>query len=175
MRKDEPRARNQSSEALPTTILSARITTIELAELLGLSPQRVRQLKSEKVLVSVERNRWNLSDSVRSYLTYRERLDQERTASAVVTRVQDARADEIQLRVLERSRALVKHAQDEAMTIIDRIIGSLKADLYAMPARITADLNIRHRLEMDIDNILTAAAKRAQEQCDKSAEEGGEQ
>lgn len=170
MRKGDPVARDRPSEALPAGILSARISTNQLAELLGVSSQRVRQLKVEKVLVSGERNRWPLAESVRAYLTYRERLDQERTSSAVVTRVQDARADEIELRVLERSGALVKHARDEALAIVDRVIGGLKADLYAMPARITADLHVRHRLEMDIDAILTAAAKRAQKQSENSAE-----
>ena len=74
------------------------------------------------------------------------------------TRVQAARAREIELRTAQRAHILCE--TDEALALLDDVFGMLKADLMGLPAMVTRDLEIRSEIEKGVNEILNRTAKR---------------
>lgn len=146
----------------PAGIIETIASTTELAALFGLSTRRVRQLESEGHIASDGRNRYRLGPAIKGFIAFKESTFEARMAGAVNDRLREARADAIEIENMRRSSALIASAQAEIEAIIDQVLGPLKADLYAVPARVTADLNVRLRIEQEIDRVLTEAAKRAE-------------
>lgn len=159
--------RKAASAAIMETIAS----TTQLAALLGLTTRRILQLEAEGHIASDGRNRYRLGPAIKGFIAFKESTFEARTAGAVNDRLREAKAEAIEMENLRKSRALIASAQAEIEAIIDQVLGPLKADLYAVPARVTADLNVRLRIEKEIDRALMEASKRAK----KSSEEVGDE
>lgn len=156
-------AAKKPSEPKPSPISEVVVSTADLAALLDLSSRRIRQLESEGHLKSGGRNRYALGPALRSYLAFKESTFEARTAGAVNDRLREARAEAIEIDNIRKSDALIASARAEIDALIDEVLGPLKADLYSIPARVTADLRIRHRIEIEIDRVLAEAAKRTEQ------------
>lgn len=126
----------------------------EIARHLFISRERVRQLVSEGVLVR-QADGFDLDDCRRRYI---ERLRDHRPQSDAAEAVRLARAREIEIRTAERLRKLVDVDEVEATFV--EIVGGLVSDLLAVPARCTRDLDMREKIEAEIDAVRNRAADR---------------
>lgn len=128
---------------------------------LDLTKQRVGQLVDENVFARLSDGSFDLDACRVAYIRWL-RSDERRASKAVTTsRFQEARAADLEQRTAERNKDLLKQAQAEAISVIDEFYGGLRSDLMAIPARVTADIALRRRIEDGIDDAFGASAKRS--------------
>lgn len=139
------------------------ISTKNFAEMQGISIRRVQQLVAQGFLPSSGHGELLVPAAFRGFVDHRV---QNEIAKLPIQndggqRVRDARAADIELRTAERKRAHIVEAQAEAVAVIDEYAGQLRSDLMAIPARVTADIAMRRRMEDEIDEAFGAAGDRA--------------
>jgi phage terminase Nu1 subunit (DNA packaging protein) len=87
-----------------------------------------------------------LIEFIQGFLRYREELQKRRrTRSSVATRLQEARAIEIELRTARDAGELIE--MSAAIALAQSIAGETRAVFGALPARFTRDLEMRAKLE----------------------------
>jgi hypothetical protein len=149
---------------------ASRNNTISLeqaAKLLKKSPQFVMQLRRDGWIPPPP---YTVVGVVHGYVDYKEDADRRATKSAGESRVKDARAEEIEMRILEKSNALLRNAQQEIVALVDVYGGPLRSDLLSIPARVTKDLPLRRRIENEINGAFGAAAKRLANELARESE-----
>lgn len=134
------------------------VRTKSLAVVLGVSERRVQQLADTGVIRAVARNTWALAECVQRVIDHYKGTP---AKSDAAERLTTAKAEAMELANIAKSRALIKEAEARTLEMVDDLIGPIKGDLFAIPARVTADLQIRLRIEREIDAVLQAAAKRS--------------
>lgn len=155
------------------------LTTAQAAALLDLSGERIRQLAAQGYIETRGKGRYPLIAVVQGYARFLRDEDRKSTKVASLSRVQDARARELEIKIAERERRLVNI--DEATGALDEIVGAVRGNLSAVAARCTRDLQLRKTIETEIDTALNGATKllRAQAHAlrtggDPVADEAGE-
>jgi hypothetical protein len=143
------------------------------AALLKCTPRWIQMLAKEGWIAKADRGRYPLVGLIHGYIDWRDDADKRATRKQSENKVRDAKADLVQLQIEERSRKLVDEARTEALATCDLVIGGIRSDLVSLPARITSDLAMRQRIETAIDDVLRAAAKRAQDAA-SGDDEGGD-
>lgn len=138
--------------------LDAEITTPEACKLLGITSEWLRQVSKQGYYSQVSRGRWRLKEVVQGYLRYLQAEERRTTKTAADSRVRDARAAEIELRTAERMRQVIR--TDESIAIVDAIIGAMRTEADGIGARCTRDLDMRHKIESEIDDTLRRASGR---------------
>ena len=137
------------------------VSTGELAEILGIGERQVQSLAKKGVLSKLAHGRWAVGANVRAYLDHRIESEVSRVLrDPGEARVRDLRAQEIELRIEERSGALIAGAVNEAIDILTEIAGPLRSDMLSIPPRVTKDLSLRRVLENEILDVFGVAAKR---------------
>lgn len=135
-----------------------QVSTADLALILGISDRRVQQLETTGVLRKVEHGEWDLPEAVQAYV--RHRLQAKRKQSPAGGKADEklkaAKAAREELKLAVEERALIPTA--EAIATIDDAIGTIRAGLAGVPARITRDMALRDRVETEIDVVLGRAA-----------------
>lgn len=139
----------------------AVVSTETGGRLLGLTAERVRQLAKEGAIAKQGRDRFRIFDLVQGYLSFLRDEDRQSNKSAADAKLQAKRVELADLRILRESKALQAAAQAEGLAVIDEFAGGLKSDLMAMAARVTDSLELRRKIEENIDVAFGAAAKRA--------------
>lgn len=150
-------------------------TTISVeiaARLLKVTARRVQQLVKEGWIKQSRRGEYTVIEVVHGYIDFRDDVDRSAQQKSANTRVSDKRAEEIEMRIARETKSLQADARAEALAVTDIIIGGIRTDLIALPARFTADLAQRRKLESLIDDVLRAAAKRASDEANGSSEDG---
>jgi len=143
----------------PADPCRAVISTARAAKLLGdLTSVRVRQLIAEGYIEKAGRDRIVIETAVLGYLRFRNDDDRRSSKTASASRVQDARAREIDLKVAEREGRVVDLT--EHMDLFAECFGALKAGLAGIPARLTRDMSLRRKIEQEIDDVLRQCADR---------------
>jgi len=147
------------------------ITTADASQLLALTEARLRALENDGWIERIGPNQWPLVATMQGYLGFL-RADGRRTSkSAAESRVRDARAREIEIRVAERIRRLIQI--DDALETLDAVCGAVRTELAGLPARITRDLSIRNKIEQEANESLTRIADRFEQEAD-TLRKGGE-
>ena len=91
--------------------------------------------------------------------------DERRSAkSAADSRVRDARALEIELRIAERSRELIP--VEDALNDMAELAGMVRSELAGLPARLTRIVAERQKVETEIDGVLSRLSQRAAEKAE---------
>jgi hypothetical protein len=151
-------------------------TTAQLAACWSVTKQRVGQLVAEGWFKPLDGHRglFNWMDANSGHARYMRDEGRRTTKSAAESRVRDARAEEILLRVGLRSGDLMEHAEHTA--IIDEVVGLFRSELSGLPARLTRDLQERGRIEQVVYDILERISARAAEAArnDPVARSGGD-
>lgn len=150
-------AAKRPAKAAPDPCL-AEVSTARAAKLLGVTPVRIRQLIAEGYIAKTGRDRIVLEVAVQGYLRFRNDDNRRSSKSASASRVQDARAREIDLKVAEREGRLVDIV--EHIDLFAEVFGALKAGLAGVPARLTRDMSFRRKIEQEIDDVLRQCADR---------------
>ncbi|ACL57434.1 hypothetical protein [Methylobacterium nodulans] len=125
------------------------------------SDETILKLARASVIKRYGKGRYRLREALVARLRYLQDEQRRATKSAGESRLKDKRAEEIDMRLEERSGALINEARAEALAIVDEFAGPLRADLMSIPARVTKDLALRRQIETHIDDAFGAAAKRA--------------
>lgn len=129
-------------------------TRVELAQAWRVVHQRVGQLVAEGVIKPLEAHRgfFDWSEATGCYVSWLREQDRRSSKSAAESRVRDARAEEIMLRVRLRAGDLMQRS--EHVDILDEVVGMFRAELSGLPARLTRDLQERGRIEQAVNDIL---------------------
>lgn len=125
------------------------IDTATAAALVKITPTYVRKLSRDGWFKSAGRDRWHLVDVVQGYISCLKDEGRRTSRSASASRVQDARAKEIELKVAREDRSIID--TDEALAAADRMAGAYLESVSGLPARITRNQSERQRLEKIFD------------------------
>jgi hypothetical protein len=137
---------------------SGTITVEVAAKLLMVSTERVRQLAKDGYIQRPAKNTYPLVGVVQGYIRFLKDEERRTSKSASANRVADARAREIELRTAERANELIE--TDEALAVLDDLLGTCKAEMAGIPARITRDVSLRRKIKTEIDDAFLRASAR---------------
>jgi hypothetical protein len=151
-------------------IESLEVTGGILAKFLGFTSGRVSQMDREGIVHRTASGKFLLAESVRNYVAWARDETRRSSSSATLSRVQEARAKEIEQRTAERSRQLIP--MEEARAMVIDVVGGLRAELDGLPAGITRDLALRKKIEKTLNGIFTRAADRLEKQADAAETDG---
>jgi hypothetical protein len=135
----------------------ARLTVEQASALLLCSSAWIRRLEGEGVLRRVD-GRFRLVDLVHNYLKHARDAERRSGKAAVINRVAEARAREIEVRTRLRERSLIEI--DDALGALDGIVGVMLTELSEMPAR-TRDLAARRVIEASVRGVRQRIADKA--------------
>ena len=138
--------------------IAAIVTSAKMAQLLGFSRSQFERISAAGGIKPRSPNCWPVIETFQGFLRYARGEYRRTTKTAMRSRVQAARAREIELRIAERSHKLVDI--DEAYALLDDVFGGFRSDLGGLPATVTRDLNIRRDIERGVNEILNRTAKR---------------
>jgi hypothetical protein len=137
----------------------------QAARLLMISEERIRQLVKQGYVPKPEKRGFvQLVGAVQGYLRYLKDDERRSTKSAADSRVRDARALEIELRIAERSRELIP--VEDALNDMVELAGMVRSELAGLPARLTRIVAERQKVETEIDGILSRLSQRAAEKAE---------
>jgi hypothetical protein len=137
------------------------VTASILALALGISRKRVEQLAGDGAIPRLGKGRFPLLASIAGYVAWLKDEQRRVAKSAGNSRINDARAAEIEVRTAERLKTLQGLGRDEGLAVVDAVLGPMRSDLQSVPARVTKDLALRRRLEGVLNGVLDSAADRA--------------
>lgn len=137
------------------------------AQLIMVTPRWVQKLAKDGWIPKAERGRYSLIGVVQGYINFLKDEARRASKSAADSRVRDARAREIELRVARQQADLIAYA--EHVAILDEIIGHIRAEMDGAPARITRDLTVRQELQGIIHDCLDKASRRLQQAAEEHA------
>ncbi len=140
---------------------AGEVNTKTAAMLLMITPARVGQIEKEGYFAKAGRDRYRLIDLVQGFIKYLRDDARRNSASAASQALQAAKAREVEARVAEREKRQERAGQQAALDAVDDLLPPLKADLFAIPARATADLATRRKVEDLIDAAIAASGDRA--------------
>ena len=138
------------------TSRSGQIPIVQAAKLLMITEQWVRQLIRKGYIEKVARGEVGLVNAVQGYIRFLKDEERRVSKSAAANAVQTARAREIELRIAKEEARLIDY--DEAMAVLDVVVGTYKAQFAGLPARVTRDHALRDSIENEIDDIFTRVA-----------------
>ena len=138
--------------SIPETINAAT-----LADMLGISANRVSVLAAEGVLTKAGRGKYVLADSLRGYIAYAKDnpTGRKRHASDQKHRLTAAQADLAELKLAQANGDLLPAA--EVAREWQGIVVDLRARLLAMPARVAAALGLERAEAAALDAEVRAA------------------
>ena len=104
-----------------------------------------------------------LVEFVQGFLRYREELQKRRrTRSSTATRLQEARATEIELRTARDAGELIE--MSAAIALAQSIAGETRAVFGALPARITRDPELRAKIEQAVNEGFNTLADKLEKE-----------
>ncbi|MDB5596256.1 MAG: hypothetical protein JWM36_3217 [Hyphomicrobiales bacterium] len=131
----------------PSTEISGR----RLAQILGLTAARVRQLASDGVIPRKGRDLFDLEGAIAGYVGFLKADQRRANANPAQDAVRDARAEEIKQRIAEKARTLIPAA--EAAEALDEITSVYISALDGLSARFTRDAKLRRQLQEKVEQI----------------------
>lgn len=140
-----------------------KVSSAQLATVLGLTERRVQQLEAESVFTNVgngRSKRFVLADAVQA-LVKKSEMDARNAAPAAGTSRESFEAERARKLKLQNDQAdaLLVDTND-ALAGIDHIFGEVRTALAGIPARATDDLVLRRQIEDAIDATLGDLAGR---------------
>lgn len=138
------------------SITNVVISRAEAAKLIGKSPRWINQLVNDGFVKQAQPGLYKPADVAKGFAASILDDKQKKSRSGTLATVQTARAREIDLRVAQKERKLI--GIDEAIDLVDEVLGTLKSDFDGAAAGITRDQNLRVQIEGKIDEILKRAS-----------------
>lgn len=149
-------------KTMPEAAISVdKVSVSSLAKILGITERRVQRLETESVLKKTARGRYPLSGSVQAYMIFKVQSEVSRAKRDETTpgeRVKLERARKLKLENDQTESKLI--ALTDVLICLDATLGPLKSSLSGVPARVTNDVPLRHRIENAIEVVLNDLSKR---------------
>ncbi len=137
----------------PVAGLPEAIGAGALGRMLDVSAQFLGNLlRDGHIHRAAQHGHYQLEASVRGYVHFLRENRKTTSKTAAAQRLQEARADEVQLRVAERQRELIPIEDAEAA--LDHLLGTVRAELAGLPARVTRDLPTRRLIDRGLNDAL---------------------
>lgn len=134
-----------------------KVGSRELAEMLGLSVQRVNQLAKEKIITKEGRS-FDLFVVISEYIQYKGATDETINFNYQRARLEKLKADRVELEILERRQILVPH--DMLNQAVIKLLTEVKATLRGIPQRVSGKLK-RAKTEAQIKSVLNLEINKA--------------
>lgn len=141
--------------------LDARVSIRQAAELLGVTPQWIRDLGKQGYIDGIERASVPLMAAVQGFIKFRADDDRRTSKTAAASAVQQARAREIELRIARESGKVIELEDTE--TAFANILGALRSELAGVPAASTRDLALREVIDGHLNDAIARARDRFRE------------
>ncbi|TIM09152.1 hypothetical protein [Mesorhizobium sp.] len=128
-----------------------------LGKLLGITDRWVRDLEKQGVLKRKARGQYDPCECVQAFVGWKTRTEVAKQSDVRDT-LREAREREIAQRIAIKDHRLIDLAEHDA--ICDEVFGALKSELLGLPARTTRDLDLRQKLEIEINGALNRTSDR---------------
>jgi hypothetical protein len=122
------------------------------SKLLMITPQWFNRLKRDGWIKQVGKNRYRVIDVVQGYIKYLQDENRRAQKSAAASRVQDARAAQIEMQTARDLGKLVD--VEDVLTWQSEILGTLSRELTGVPAASTRDLALRAEIEKQVNGAI---------------------
>lgn len=139
----------------------AGVLQTAIAKHLDITQSRVAQFVADGTFVKLPNGKLDKDDCRIRYIRWLRDETRKSSQSVAASRVQDARAAEIELRIQTKKGTLMAQAEATAIAVCDELFGPLKPDILAIPPRLTRDIALRQQFEDQIETAFNAAADRA--------------
>jgi hypothetical protein len=150
-----------AKSAKPVSIDAIELNSTQAAKLLGITQQYFNQLVRDEWIKPVGKNRYRLPSVVQGYKAFLQDEGRRTQKSAAASRVQDARASQLEL---QNARELGKLIEIEDVLLWQsEILGRLRTELTGVPAASSRDLDVRAEIEKQVNAAI--------ERCRRSFEE----
>lgn len=138
-------------------VAGLRLGLIDSATLVGLSPKWVRTLVQEGFIPEPDaQGRYLATEVAQGALRAKDAKQRETTKSASASRAQDKRAQLLEIQIAKEERRLVDI--EDAIGAMDDLVGAVKSTMSGVPARCSADIAVRAKIETELGHALNAAA-----------------
>lgn len=132
------------------------MTTAQVAALLLLSPERVRQLAKEGHIEKAGRDRFHPTSAIQGYIRYLRDEARQSSKSAAASRIQDIRAEKMEHDLMVAKR---EHLPKEDLELaIDTIAAAVIGEVTSLGARVTRDPTLKAKIDQEADNALNRIA-----------------
>ena len=93
--------------------------------------------------------RTTIVSAVQGYIRFLKDEDRKTSKTAADTRVRDARAAEIEMRVAIQKRQMIPI--EDATALVDILVGKVREEITGLPARVTRDVDLRRKIEAEVN------------------------
>lgn len=128
------------------------VPAAQAAKLIMVTPQWLRQLSAQGYIPVADKGHYPLVAVVQGYVKFLKDDERRTSKSASVSRMQEAKTAEIEMRLAEKRRELMPI--EDAQAAIDVIIGKVRDEFSGLPARVTRDMTLRRSLEAETNASL---------------------
>ncbi|MCR6673243.1 hypothetical protein [Devosia ginsengisoli] len=116
----------------------------------------IRKLQADGYIPRPAPGKVALVAAVQGYIKSLKDEDRRSTKTASDSRVRDARAAEIEMRIAERKRELIPI--EDAAAAMDLLAGKTKEEMTGLAARITRDMELRRKIEAEVNGAQSRIA-----------------
>ena len=128
---------------------SGRVAAGEMASMLMLSTERLRQLAKLGHIPRATAGQYPLTATVKGYVTFMRDEDRRSTRSAADGSLKAARQREIEMRMAREDNRLIE--VEEAIAVTREIVGLARNEFAGLPARVTSDIPLRRKIETEVN------------------------
>ena len=148
--------KSQAKASTKPAASSEVLSSLRAANLVLLSRARLYELVREGWIKQIAPNRYDLREVVQGYIKFLRDEERRGSKAATLSTMQAAKTREIEMRIAREDHRLIE--LDEALVVLDEIIGGMKADFDGLGASVTQDLTFRGIIEGKVDEIYRRAA-----------------
>jgi hypothetical protein len=135
-----------------TRFLRERVVTQKTAaEHIGVTLSYVNQLVQEGWIPRKDGG-VALDEAYRGYINFLRDETKRKSKIAAESGLKQARQREIELRIAEREMRVID--TDEAIAFVDLMVGTFRAELGGLSARVTRDVSTRRKIEAQVNEVL---------------------
>lgn len=135
-----------------------KVSGEELAALLNVDVRTIRNLATAGTITRIDRNQYPLAESVRSIIAAAKKSSKSSALEREQTAIMAGKRKMLELRIAQEEGRLIEVSEAEG--VLDEIIGTFRAGLDALPARITRDVALRKQIRAEADAMLLAASEK---------------
>lgn len=129
----------------------------QAARLLMISDERIRQIVKLGYIPRSNKGMYPLVELIQGYIKFLKDDERRSSKSATASRMQDAKAAEIEMRIAEKRRELIP--LEEADAALSFLVGKVRSEFSGLPARATRDMPLRRKLESEVNGSLNRIAQ----------------
>lgn len=129
-----------------------RFSLDEVSALTGRGRRWVQDLRSGGFIQVPERSTYPADLLIRGVIAYYEFRLEEGTKKSAATKASEARTREAEIRMAKMTRDLI--SMSDAEDVISEFAAMVLASLTGLPARVTRDLDLRQKIEAEIDGAI---------------------